>query len=1022
MARILLSLLVVLLILATLPQALQVQNQFTDTGTRALDYAEYHNYTDIRDELQLIANAHPDITRLRVIGTTWEGKDILALRITDNPMDEEEEAKVLIMGGHHANELPSVEVPMYIIQFLVGNYSSNSTVRKLVDSRDIWFVPLLNPDGRDYALSVDASWRKNRQPIDLDQDGSPEGIGVDLNRNYGHLWGELPGTSHDLMDRDYCGPEAFSENETKAIRSLANEQHFDISLSYHSYGQVIFYPWNNNIDTTSPRGDVLEAIASEIAERTGYTPTQGSVPPLGYPTTGDSDDWLYANTSCLPFTIELGTEYAPPTWQLEILCKENLQSALYAIDIADDPGQATLPDWTIMAYMAADADVDLESDGIADINEMEVSGSTDDVNIIALFDGRTFGDTKIYHIRKDLTGMNSVIISDVLDDAGSVIGLSTGEVDMSDAMTLKRFVNWTIVNYPAQHYFLDLWGHGKDVLSGCCLDGFGLMPVQDIGLALGGHHFDIVGLDACSMGHFETAFELQNVTDIFIGSEAKEPLTGWDYLSTTSSIIDRPNTDPSQVSSWIVADYLDKNSQYGYITLAAMDMHIFREDFLPLLSEFIGVSQDFLYSDYDKIWKARNLSDTFTAEQNTVDLYEFLGHLSDMDIAEPVEQRVDSLLEKKKLLIVESGHGLTFPNADTLAVYFPPASSQISSSYSNLGFTRGQWDEYLEYLKDPPQIPQIIPLEFPELQNTTGPYVFSVEIRGYSGAELSFHYRFDGGDWSSAEMLGTGNVFTATINGQPNGTMIDFYFLAKYDGHEITEPYGVKQGAVEYHQLMVSAWCDVYVSGILFNPDLVCDGERVNFTISCGNTGPEAAGANVTLYLYNSNGTVSAGWERVLLLSGDEQEVNISWMATTGNWSGLASIDILEVFDANTSNQNASTWLNVSSGSSLTDDDFTSTWYFVIAALLGLSVIPLAAFLFVHVNVKKKRGMIARRMLSQSREYIRTVEEFGVDTSYAYISLARAESAIARGAVSESIELSIKAKESATIALGKGSE
>jgi len=303
------------------------------------------------------------------------------------------------------------------------------------------------------------------------------------------------------------------------------------------------------------------------------------------------------------------------------------------------------------------------------------------------------------------------------------------------------------------------------------------------------------------------------------------------------------------------------------------------------------------------------------------------------------------------------------------------------------------------------------------LQNTPGPYVFSAEILGYSGAELSFHHRFDGGDWHSAEMLGTDNVFTVTINGQPNGTMIDFYFLAKYDGHEITEPYGVKQGAVEYHQLMVSAWGDVYVSGILFNPDLVWDGEQVNFTISCGNTGPEAASANVSLYLHNSNGTVSVGWGRVLLVSGDEQEVNISWMATTGNWSGLASIDIPEVFDANTSNQNASTWLNVSSGSSLTDDDFTSPWYFVIAALLGLSVLPLAAFLFVHASVKKKRRAMAWRMLKRSGEYVKTVEEFGVDTSYAYISLARAESAMARGAVSESIELSIKAKESATIAL-----
>jgi murein tripeptide amidase MpaA len=162
--------------------------------TRSVTFSAYNSYADIKGELDRISNYYSNFTALRTIGTTWEGRDIMALRVTDNPLLNEDEPDLLIMGGHHGNELPSVEVPLYILEFLVGNYSTNGTVRKLVDTRDIWFVPLVNPDGREYTLSGQGEWRKNRRPIDLDGDGIPEGTGVDLNRNYGHLWGQQ-GTS-----------------------------------------------------------------------------------------------------------------------------------------------------------------------------------------------------------------------------------------------------------------------------------------------------------------------------------------------------------------------------------------------------------------------------------------------------------------------------------------------------------------------------------------------------------------------------------------------------------------------------------------------------------------------------------------------------------------------------------------------------------------------------------------------------------------------------------------------------------
>ena len=168
------------------------------------NFEGYNDYETIKSELEKLEENNPDIADLMVLGQTWEGREILAMRVTDNPdIEEVGEPDVLIMGGHHAKELPSVEVPMYILKFLIGNYSSNATVKYLVDSRDIWFVPLLNPDGREFVQSTGTEWRKNRRPIDTDDDGIVDGIGVDLNRNYGHLWGELPGTSQTGPSSDW---------------------------------------------------------------------------------------------------------------------------------------------------------------------------------------------------------------------------------------------------------------------------------------------------------------------------------------------------------------------------------------------------------------------------------------------------------------------------------------------------------------------------------------------------------------------------------------------------------------------------------------------------------------------------------------------------------------------------------------------------------------------------------------------------------------------------------------------------
>ncbi len=964
----------------------------------------YHGYEDIKTELERLSSEHPGIAQKLNIGRTWEGREIMALRVTDNPdVDEADEPDILIMGAHHANELPSAEVPMYILEFLVGSYSDNYSVRDLVDSRDIWFVPLVNPDGREYAMNHDMSWRKNRRD---NGDGS---FGVDLNRNYGHLWGELPGTSHNPADPNYCGPSAFSENETGAVRNLVLSQNISISLSYHTFGELIYYPWNNNIDTVSPKLNLLEAIAEDLGELTGYTPMNGVD---AYPTTGDSDDWLYSATNCLPFTIELGTQYAPLPGGLGALCSRNLDAALYAIDLAKEPAKALLPDWTVMVYMSADADIGLADEALVDLNEMEAAGSTPDMNIIALLDGRGTGDSAIYHVQKDPGGFNAVLVSPALDDMGAVIDPISKELDMSNPATLADFASWAMGEYPAQRYLLSLWGHGDGVLKGFLPDKGVAMRTGDIHTALAGLKLDIVGFDTCSMGHFEVADELAGIAGIMIGSEAKEPLAGWDYRTTLARLALKPGTGARALAGQIVADYLAANHE-TYLTQAAIDLRIYSELFLPLFNEFSDVSLDFAYKDYAKAWQARNISNTFVAEQDAVDLFQYLGNLRSGNVSAPVAERIDRLLQIRDGMILASGTGTAFPNSRAMAVLFPTLESAILAEYFALGFCANRWDEYLRTLKNPDKRPFIIPGQPIGANSTAGPYEITAEVSDYGGETVILNYRVNGGAWMSAAMLYGGGTLSSEVPGQANGSLVEYYFLDRTNN--ITEPYEVKWGGADFLFFDVGVFCDLGITGFfLLTPEPIRHGNVTVFLVNCYNAGPESALANVTLRLNSTPSGAVVGVQTVNLDAGGSASIRFNWTAELGNWTMAAEIGPASVPDMNPGNDFMLLRLNVSAKA----DGVASSQYWV--ALLGVALIwmvTLVAAIHIMKKSKLRRRSAVGRSIMNARDFIRTAEEFGGESAEAGILLARAEAALAGNRLSEAEGLVREARQCAMNAL-----
>lgn len=301
----------------------------------------YHNYEELSAALVALANANPDLVKLSSIAKTVEGHDIWALRITDDHAHASEKPAAIFMGGHHAREHLSVEMPLMWAKYLVEQYrAGNKRVIDLVHSRDTHIIPVVNPDGMEFDIK-DGSykmWRKNRA---RNSDGT---FGVDLNRNYGFQWG-TGGSSNSTSSETYMGTKAFSEVESSAIKNYI-EIHTNITvlLSFHSFSKLILYPWGHKyagIETTNDKS-VHEKMAQTMAQWNGYEPQQSSEL---YIASGDTTDWSYGVHKIISFTFELdpanngfgGGGFYPGPDVIEPVFQKNIEPLLYLLEYSDNP-------------------------------------------------------------------------------------------------------------------------------------------------------------------------------------------------------------------------------------------------------------------------------------------------------------------------------------------------------------------------------------------------------------------------------------------------------------------------------------------------------------------------------------------------------------------------------------------------------------------------------------------------------------------------------------------------------------
>ena len=271
-------------------------------------FRPYSGPGGLEEEYRQAARDNPRIAKLVELGRTVQGKPIVALKVTKDPNQRDgRKPSVLYLSAQHAREWITPEMNRRLMHYFLDGYNTNRTVRKLVDTRELWFVPVANPDGYDWTFEPGQRlWRKNLR--DNNNDGRiASGDGVDLNRNFAYRWGyDNEGSSPAPSSETYRGPGPNSEPETQALDRFAARLRFEFFVNYHSAAELLLYGVGWQVATPTPDDVLYEAMAGDDADPAipGYDP---DISAELYTTNGDTDSHLQRMYGTLGFTPEMAT-------------------------------------------------------------------------------------------------------------------------------------------------------------------------------------------------------------------------------------------------------------------------------------------------------------------------------------------------------------------------------------------------------------------------------------------------------------------------------------------------------------------------------------------------------------------------------------------------------------------------------------------------------------------------------------------------------------------------------------------
>ena len=240
-------------------------------------YTAYKSQPDIYQALDSLVSARPALASSFSIGKSYEGRDIRALRLTNSAITSPKR-QFVIDAGYQGREWAAISTCVYLIKKFVESPA-------LLDSCEIYFIPLVNGDGYAYSQDSDRLYLKNRG-----------GAGVDLQRNFNFHWGEVGG-SNTPSSNDYRGPSAASEPETQVMQNFfATLTNFKGYINLGCYGQTLTSPWGwstNDCPDAAAQSTMMESMAGAIAAANAKQYSWGARANLLPPQSGNSVDYVY---------------------------------------------------------------------------------------------------------------------------------------------------------------------------------------------------------------------------------------------------------------------------------------------------------------------------------------------------------------------------------------------------------------------------------------------------------------------------------------------------------------------------------------------------------------------------------------------------------------------------------------------------------------------------------------------------------------------------------------------------------
>ena len=305
----------------------------------------FYTLNEVIAELDTMKMLYPNIiTERQPIGYSIQNRPIWMVKISDNPDINENEPQVLYTALTHAREPQGMMTIMYYMYYLLERYNIDPEVTYLINNREIYFIPVVNPDGYEYNRTTNPNggglWRKNRR------DNGGGIFGVDLNRNFGpfEYWNHPNGgSSTSPSSETYRGTAPFSEPETATLRDFVISKKIRACLNYHTYSNLLIYPYGA-LQRETPDSAIFREFARDMTAFNGYV-YGTDIQTVGYNTRGNSDDYMYdgdpitLRPKIFAMTPEVGSSsdgFWPPQSRIYPLAIENLRPNIYYTWIAGD--------------------------------------------------------------------------------------------------------------------------------------------------------------------------------------------------------------------------------------------------------------------------------------------------------------------------------------------------------------------------------------------------------------------------------------------------------------------------------------------------------------------------------------------------------------------------------------------------------------------------------------------------------------------------------------------------------------